>query len=207
MADIGTMKIGSLKSVRAENEHENGGHKYFENSLKYCEKVSDEKSGGSNSFRMESELMDKSQQTMSGCSETQSDVFKLQVRDRQIFWPVGNSHYTSESFRERSERIGNQISSERRFDGSISSLMSTDEFKQGNSNSMDDDGYRERRRKNNEAAKRSRDARRAKEDEIAIRAAYLEQENLRLKIELSKIKNETSKLTCLLYNIDDYISN
>ena len=32
-----------------------------------------------------------------------------------------------------------------------------------------DDAYWERRRKNNEAAKRSRDARRAKEDEIALR--------------------------------------
>ena len=33
--------------------------------------------------------------------------------------------------------------------------------------------YQERRRKNNLAAKRSRDARRAKEDEISIRAAFL----------------------------------
>ena len=60
--------------------------------------------------------------------------------------------------------------------------------------------YWERRRKNNEAAKRSRDARRAKEDEIAIRAAYLEQENLRLKVEVAALRNETAKLRCLLYN-------
>ncbi|GLH13053.1 Protein giant [Gryllus bimaculatus] len=38
-----------------------------------------------------------------------------------------------------------------------------------------DSAYYERRRRNNEAAKRSRDARRAKEDEVAIRAAFLEQ--------------------------------
>jgi len=44
--------------------------------------------------------------------------------------------------------------------------------------------YREKRRKNNEAAKRSRDARRAKEDELAIRATYLEHENTRLRQEL-----------------------
>ena len=37
------------------------------------------------------------------------------------------------------------------------------------SNGIRDDAYWERRRKNNEAAKRSRDARRVKEDEIAIR--------------------------------------
>ena len=61
-----------------------------------------------------------------------------------------------------------------------------------------DAAYREKRRKNNEAAKRSRDARRAKEDEIAIRAAFLEHENKRLKYELSVLKNETAKLMAYL---------
>lgn len=63
-----------------------------------------------------------------------------------------------------------------------------------------DDAYWERRRKNNEAAKRSRDARRAKEDEIAIRAALLEQENLKLRVEVAALKTETAKLRCMLYN-------
>ncbi|XP_031830498.1 transcription factor giant [Nomia melanderi] len=63
-----------------------------------------------------------------------------------------------------------------------------------------DAAYWERRRKNNEAAKRSRDARRAKEDEIAIRAAFLEQENLKLKYELIALRNETAKLRCLVYS-------
>lgn len=63
-----------------------------------------------------------------------------------------------------------------------------------------DDAYRERRRKNNEAAKRSRDARRAKEDDIALRAAILERENLQLKVELAQLKQETNRLRCLLYN-------
>ncbi|XP_064623606.1 uncharacterized protein LOC135485472 [Lineus longissimus] len=63
-----------------------------------------------------------------------------------------------------------------------------------------DNAYWERRRKNNEAAKRSRDARRAKEDEIAIRAAFLEQENLKLRVEVAALKNETAKLRCMLYN-------
>ncbi|GLV36084.1 giant [Carabus blaptoides fortunei] len=62
-----------------------------------------------------------------------------------------------------------------------------------------DASYWEKRRKNNEAAKRSRDARRAKEDEIAIRAAFLEQENLKLKYEITALRNETTKLRCLLY--------
>ncbi|XP_076168690.1 transcription factor giant [Ptiloglossa arizonensis] len=62
-----------------------------------------------------------------------------------------------------------------------------------------DAAYWERRRKNNEAAKRSRDARRAKEDEIAIRAAFLEQENMKLKYELVALRNETAKLRCMVY--------
>ncbi|CAG7726606.1 unnamed protein product [Allacma fusca] len=65
---------------------------------------------------------------------------------------------------------------------------------------MKDEAYWERRRKNNEAAKRSRDARRAKEDEIAIRAAFLEQENLKLRFELCALKSETAKLRCMLYS-------
>lgn len=63
-----------------------------------------------------------------------------------------------------------------------------------------DQAYWERRRKNNEAAKRSRDTRRAKEDEIAIRAALLEQENLKLRVEVAALKTETAKLKCLLQN-------
>ena len=66
--------------------------------------------------------------------------------------------------------------------------------------SQKDEAYWDRRRKNNEAAKRSRDSRRAKEDEIAIRAAFLEQENLKLRVELAALKNETAKLRCMLYN-------
>ena len=46
--------------------------------------------------------------------------------------------------------------------------------------------YFERRRKNNEAAKRSRDARRMKEQEIAIRRQFLEQENRDLKVALAR---------------------
>ena len=43
-----------------------------------------------------------------------------------------------------------------------------------------DDRYWCRRRKNNVAAKRSRDARRIKENQITLRAAFLESENKRL---------------------------
>ena len=68
---------------------------------------------------------------------------------------------------------------------------------------MKDQAYRERRRKNNLAAKRSRDARRAKEDEIAIRAAFLEQENIQLKWEVARLKTETGRLRALLLTDSD----
>lgn len=57
-----------------------------------------------------------------------------------------------------------------------------------------DDAYWERRRKNNEAAKRSRDARRAKEQEIAVRAQFLEQENISMKLEIAHLKAENAQL-------------
>lgn len=53
-----------------------------------------------------------------------------------------------------------------------------------------DEAYYERRRRNNAAAKKSRDRRRIKEDEIAIRAAYLERENFELKIELANAQRQ-----------------
>lgn len=62
-----------------------------------------------------------------------------------------------------------------------------------------DPTYWEKRRKNNEAAKRSRDARRAKEDEIAIRCAFLEQENVKLKYEVLSLRNETERLRNIAY--------
>ena len=57
-----------------------------------------------------------------------------------------------------------------------------------------DEKYWERRRKNNMAAKRSRDARRAKETQIAIQATFLERENKGLATELSKARAENHLL-------------
>ena len=57
-----------------------------------------------------------------------------------------------------------------------------------------DDRYWARRKKNNVAAKRSRDARRVKENQIAMRANFLEQENDGLRQELQKTQRENEKL-------------
>ncbi|XP_006002024.1 thyrotroph embryonic factor isoform X1 [Latimeria chalumnae] len=56
-----------------------------------------------------------------------------------------------------------------------------------------DDKYWSRRRKNNIAAKRSRDARRLKENQIVVRAAFLEKENMALKTEVAELRKEVGK--------------
>jgi len=67
-----------------------------------------------------------------------------------------------------------------------SSPQSSPSSSEGNPANAKDAAYLEKRRKNNAAAKRSRDARRAKEDELAIRTAYLERENTVLKCLLAQ---------------------
>jgi len=57
-----------------------------------------------------------------------------------------------------------------------------------------DDKYWEKRCKNNVAARRSREARRLKENQIALRAAYLERENSGLKKDLEDANFVNSKL-------------
>lgn len=58
-----------------------------------------------------------------------------------------------------------------------------------------DERYWEKREKNNVAARRSREARRLKENQIALRTAYLEKENATLKRELEEAKAENLKLS------------
>ncbi|XP_037319899.2 HLF transcription factor, PAR bZIP family member b isoform X1 [Pungitius pungitius] len=61
-----------------------------------------------------------------------------------------------------------------------------------------DDKYWARRRKNNVAAKRSRDARRLKENQIAIRAAFLEKENSALRQEAAELRRELGRTRSVL---------
>uniref|UniRef100_A0AAX7SW48 BZIP domain-containing protein n=1 Tax=Astatotilapia calliptera TaxID=8154 RepID=A0AAX7SW48_ASTCA len=58
---------------------------------------------------------------------------------------------------------------------------------------LKDDKYWARRRKNNVAAKRSRDARRLKENQIAIRASFLEKENAALRLEVADLRKELGR--------------
>ena len=40
-----------------------------------------------------------------------------------------------------------------------------------------------------------------KEEQVAMRVVYLEQENLQLRTEVSLLRNEIDKLRCMLYNV------
>lgn len=64
--------------------------------------------------------------------------------------------------------------------------------------SLKDDSYWVRRRKNNEAAKKSRDAKRAKDLVTAKRAVLLENENSQLKMQLNQIRSENLILRSFL---------
>uniref|UniRef100_T1K2S8 BZIP domain-containing protein n=1 Tax=Tetranychus urticae TaxID=32264 RepID=T1K2S8_TETUR len=65
-------------------------------------------------------------------------------------------------------------------------------------NPLKDARYWARRVKNNMAAKRSREARRLKENQIVLRASYLEKENESLKLELQKLREENDQLKKML---------
>lgn len=58
---------------------------------------------------------------------------------------------------------------------------------------LQDEKYWTRRKKNNVAAKRSRDARRLKENQITIRAAFLEKENTALRTEVAELRKEVGR--------------
>lgn len=79
----------------------------------------------------------------------------------------------------------------------LDSSYDTEKIMIHNSITGKDEAYFERRKKNNAAAKKSRDRRRIKEDEIAIRASFLERENIELKFELA-----TSRKQLALYGIN-----
>ncbi|XP_072759761.1 uncharacterized protein [Anoplolepis gracilipes] len=61
-----------------------------------------------------------------------------------------------------------------------------------------DEKYFERRKRNNQAAKKSRDARKIREDHIALRATMLEHENAILKAQVVTLREEAQSLRHML---------
>lgn len=70
-----------------------------------------------------------------------------------------------------------------------------------------DEKYWTRRHKNNEAAKRSRDARRLKENQISVRAAYLERENAALRQEVAEIRKELGRCRSILSKYENRLAD
>lgn len=56
-----------------------------------------------------------------------------------------------------------------------------------------DDKYWSRRKKNNLAAKRSRDARRLKENQITVRTSFLERENAALRQQVAELRKDCGR--------------
>nr|XP_024215146.1 D site-binding protein [Halyomorpha halys] len=67
-----------------------------------------------------------------------------------------------------------------------------------------DERYYERRKRNNQAAKKSRDARRLREDQIALRASMLEHENAILRAQVITLREEAQSLRELLLHQQKY---
>ncbi|XP_070703522.1 TEF transcription factor, PAR bZIP family member b isoform X2 [Pempheris klunzingeri] len=61
-----------------------------------------------------------------------------------------------------------------------------------------DDRYWSRRKKNNVAAKRSRDARRLKENQITVRASFLERENAALRQQVAELRKDCGRCKNIL---------
>lgn len=64
--------------------------------------------------------------------------------------------------------------------------------------SSQDDKYWSRRKKNNVAAKRSRDARRLKENQITVRASFLERENAALRQQVAELRKDWGRCKNIL---------
>ncbi|EDV27364.1 uncharacterized protein TRIADDRAFT_52980 [Trichoplax adhaerens] len=63
-------------------------------------------------------------------------------------------------------------------------------------NDRKDDKYWDKRKRNNESAKRSREARKLKDNQVASRATWLEEENVKIKAENAALREE---LACWRY--------
>ncbi|XP_045467960.1 hepatic leukemia factor-like [Harmonia axyridis] len=63
---------------------------------------------------------------------------------------------------------------------------------------LKDEKYYERRKRNNQAAKKSRDARKLREDQVALRASILEHENAILRAQVLTLREESTSLRRLL---------
>lgn len=119
------------------------------------------------------------------------EIFRLKMLKHIHAANGGNATISNPKMRRTASRAGSTHTA----DGdSITNNNNSD-----SSSGLKDSAYYERRKKNNAAAKKSRDRRRIKEDEIAIRATFLENENRECQAELVSNRNQMAELK-LNYN-------
>ena len=128
-------------------------------------------------------------------------------RDREEFASTQSTTRTAPSFQKQEKTVGNtngKPHSEKgnEFESDEVAKKRRVEWYGGNSetrNIADERArYRERRKRNNASAKKSRDVRRVRELETQMKAAFLTKENMRLLAELMAEQQENVRLTRLL---------
>lgn len=95
-----------------------------------------------------------------------------------------------EEFEEKRVKYLEKMSGHLMHSGSNQNMRRT----QNNQEKNTDPEYIEKRKKNNESAKKSRDARRQKQDELAITAGFLELECVQLKCRIQALSDELAYL-------------
>lgn len=143
--------------------------------------------------------------------------FSLYIKNTDCSSSTERKHYTEEiaAFESAAQALSNLDNKENNFQITLPNHQQTgvelrDEPKgkkkkeesptddDANNEPTERESYWERRRKNNASAKKSRDARKARELEIQIKAAFLERENLRMLTQLMMIQQENDCLTRVL---------
>lgn len=105
-------------------------------------------------------------------------------------------NHPSDSYSNDSKSENDEKAMESSDNDSNAAEMAIDKHQQITPNGIvKDTAYFERRRKNNAAAKKSRDRRRHKEDEIALRNAYLERQNIQLLVQIDTLKAQLAAFT------------
>ena len=143
--------------------------------------------------------------------------FSLCIKSTDCSSSSERKHYTEEiaAFENAAQALSNIDNKENNFQITLPNHQQTREElrdepagkKKKEDSSTDDDAnneptqresYWERRKKNNASAKKSRDARKARELEMQIKAAFLERENLRMLTQLMMIQQENECLKRVL---------
>jgi len=147
--------------------------------------------------------------THSNSSGPSSPKVEFMVSDADLSLAQVPEHWPDEY--NRSHNIGNEGFDPRKRSFSVEELRPQPMIKKSRKvfvpDDMKDEKYWCRRKKNNVAAKRSRDARRIKENQIALRAAFLEKQNSQLKEENEKLRHDMKEMKKKMAKMEALLGN